>query len=458
MYDLKLLVGPNDVLVAVWWQGQGQSFVSHLMMAEGDTSGNWGPPLAIAGAFVGTSDLDATIDIYGNMLLAWIESPIYGPAVVKALRVSPLPGTVRQLYALGYQVSPVQQLGTVASSSEEWRTGPRGPDLRLAGTPSGDAQLIWLGPPGPGTYGSPEPIPPTTPFSILVKRYFANPRPPDPVGWELGWTRLDSGTSPPSSPTIAVDSNGNALASWSQDGDCCTLPTIDLHRACYTAASHYWFGRETYSQRLQYQPAANPNAIFDSAGNLLVIWSEIFEGDYRIMTQRFNRVLGSWEQPQPRSTLPGAALLPMLAASVNNGEAYAVWNYTPYYAPLGSGPGAVYGALWDSRAGWGPTERIDRGVDPAGNPNSGVVWANAQIAMAPDGEALAVWSQTDGGVYARYRDSTGVWNFGYHLASTTTYFGLGPLAVVMDSHSRGTVMWIDPQAEYTQTLWARRFR
>ncbi len=65
-----------------------------------------------------------------------------------------------------------------------------------------------------------------------------------------------------------------------------------------------------------------------------MIWSQEFAAApgvnaFGIMTQRYNRSLGQWEQPmrqdQPATTGVGGNFFPVLAASVNDGQAFGVW-------------------------------------------------------------------------------------------------------------------------------------
>jgi hypothetical protein len=417
---LKLLVGPNDMLVAVWHQSAtvNGAVQDQLVIANGNTSGTWGSPIVVLTGSNTRAALDAAIDARANMMLAWIENG--APPVVKAARVSPLTGVVGQ----------VHQVGTAASF------GGAG-DLRLAMTLAGDAVAIWL--------GTPTNLP-----AILASRYAGATD-----SWDATSTRLNPATSAAKAPTIAIDGNANALASWIQ----ATGGGVDaLHQDCFNAASGKWGGYNVYSPTrdttstlpgpLPNTNAEFPNALFDSPGNALVIWSQEFAAvpgvnALGIMTQRYNRSLGQWEQPmrqdQPATTGVGGNFLPVLAASVNDGQAFGVWFYTPTL-PMGAVHGIPYAGAFLN------TQRIDTNAT-----NTQVTSGPLKIGMAPDGEALAVWTQADG-LYSRYRSFTGAWFSPVTKLGSSTD-GLNT-AVAMDSVSRGTVMWVDSN----HTLWARRFQ
>jgi hypothetical protein len=405
---LKLLVGPNDMMVAVWHQAVAvnNSLQDQLVMVSGDTSGNWGQPLVVLAGSNGRSSLDATIDRMGNVLLAWIENG--ATPVVNAVRVSAFTGSAL----------PVHQVGTAASVSG---TG----NLRLAMTPAGDAVAIWV--------GTPANLP-----AILVSRYAGATD-----TWDATSTRLNPATSPAGAPAVAIDGNGNALTSWIQAS---TTGVAAVHQDCFNAASGKWGGFFVQSPT-NFGLAAGPNAAFDSAGNALAIWSQAFSNALGIMTRRYNRAQGQWEQgfrqDQPSITGAGGNFLPQLAVSPNNNQGFAAWFYTPLLQR-----GAVYGLPYSGS--FQNMQRIDTTVDPA-NPSSGQVQnGGVKIAMAPDGEALAMWTQTDG-LTARFRSFTGAWFSPVDKLSATT--SATAIDIAMDSVSRGTAMWIDGTA-----LMTRRFQ
>jgi hypothetical protein len=417
MVASPLTLFPQGGALAIWHEQVTQSgFTSNSIMGDFFADGRWNQPFVIAGGGSSYPEaLDAVIDLRGNVLVAWVENG--HPATVRAVRFD------------GFASGPVRMLGSATDSP--WQ-------LRLAtsrGDPTtpGDAMAIWTGQP------SMQP-------SILVSRYASATD-----TWDPSPTRLNSAISAAQSPALAMDAAGNAVANWIQQNE---AGAPALYHDCFNRMTQQWSGSDYLNVTIGAMSSAT---VFDAAGNAYVVLAQDITrpsgpAESRVVGLSYNRAEQRWE---PRGdydvgTTPGVSFYPRLAASVYSGATFGIWFHTPDSSLLARG--AVYG----NPLGWATaasTIRMDDSADPA-NPSGQVLFSGGVgllgIAMAPDGEAVAVWNQADG-IYVRNTTRTGVWGNRQKIAANSN----NPhTAIVMDEASRATLAWLDADG----TLWATTYR
>lgn len=181
----------------------------------------------------------------------------------------------------------------------------------------------------------------------------------------------DSGDA--ENPQIAFDGSGNAWAVWSQS-DGAREGILASH---YTEADG-WSTAELIVDSSS-GTATKPQIAIGGDGNALAVW-QLYDGtDFNIRASRYTEADG-WDTEESVESTNGNAFNPQIAFD-NNGNALAVWQH-------------YNGSFFNMRAnryavgtGWGTEEVIDDNTGDAQHP---------RIAFDNNGNALAVWYQSDG--------------------------------------------------------------
>ncbi len=413
--NLKILLGPNDTMVALWTQSAlvNATWMSQLVEATQDNLGQWSTATTVLQGENSIGPMDAAIDQEGRVIAAWVDVGSAGVSI-KAVRFSSFSGKPDTM-------AP-QQVGFLGGN----RTG----SLRVAATPAGDAMALWIGSP-------------TDQLAIEVSRFSGATN-----LWSASPRQLNGASN---AAVLALDANGNAAASWIQRES----TGIDaLHHQCFNAATQTWGGFAIYSLT-NYGSASAPTTLFDSVGNLVVLWSQTFGNGVGIEAQRYFRPQAQWEPPLRIDPSPpsGGALYSRLAASPSNGLGYGLWFYTPGNTNLN---GRVVGTPYNAGAGypWGQDVRLDQTVDPANPSLGGLVWSLQGLAVAPDFEAFASWVQTDNGLYVVTKPQNGLWGNPMRVTSLSASPPLAAATVLLtDTAARATLVWID-----NNKIWASRYQ
>ncbi len=249
-----------------------------------------------------------------------------------------------------------------------------------------------------------------------------------------------------SSPQIAVDAGGNALAVWAQSDGI----RYNIWARHYTAgATNAWDAIPVLIEADDTGSADAPDVAFDADGNALVVWQQWDGQRISIWANRYTAGAGWGGAALIETDDTGNALSPRIAFDAA-GNALVVWQQHD---------GTRYN-IWANRytAGapmpWGPAEPIE--TDDAGDAYY------PRIAFDAAGNALAVWQQHDGTRYNIWanRYATGVWGVA-ELIET----GDGPVAAPLSAHvpklavefdGDATVVWF--QSDGTRTnIWANRY-
>ena len=173
-------------------------------------------------------------------------------------------------------------------------------------------------------------------------------------------------------PQIALDGDGNALAVWYQwDG------------SNWRIYANRWDGSAWGTAELidvgSGNSASSPQIALDGAGNALAVWQQWDGANDRIYANRWDG--SDWGTAELIDADPdNDAYNPQIALD-GAGNALAVWQQWD------GANDRIYANRWDGSA-WGTAELID-----AGSGNSA---SSPQIALDGDGNALAVWEQSDG--------------------------------------------------------------
>ena len=226
---------------------------------------------------------------------------------------------------------------------------------QLAMDPNGNAIAVWQQNDG-------------TSFNILANRYVKG------TGWEAAEI-IETMAGNAGSPQVAMDSSGNAIATWQQNDG--TRNNIWANR--YVAGTG-WQDAELIETD-NTGNAGSPQVAMDSDGNAIAIWYQNDGTRFNIWANRYVKGTG-WQAPELVETNnTGNAGSPQVAMD-SNGNAIAAWQQND----------GTRSNIWANRyvkgRGWQDAELIE--IDNAGNAGS------PQVAMDSDGNAIATWYQSDG--------------------------------------------------------------
>jgi hypothetical protein len=223
-------------------------------------------------------------------------------------------------------------------------------------------------------------------------------------------------------PQVAVDPAGNALAVWEQsDG---TRYNILANR--YTTGSGW--GSPELLETDNAGDALDPEIDFDADGNAMAVWRQSDGTRYNIWANRYTAGSGWGSAALIETDNTGGAQNPQIAVDAA-GNALAVWIQFD---------GTVYN-IWANRytagSGWGSAALIE--TDNAGSAH------NPQVAIDPAGNALAVWTQSDGtrdNIWANRYTVVGGWGSAELIETDDTGNALVP-EVAVDAEGNALAVW-----------------
>jgi hypothetical protein len=179
---------------------------------------------------------------------------------------------------------------------------------------------------------------------------------------------------------LAVDNNGNAIATWTDYRNRDELRDISGYAKSYTPTSG-WGPRYVIEDRLIYEfPSTTfpPDIAFDGNGNAMAVWGGMGMGVAGIYARRYTQV-GGWEAPQLIQT--GFSIINPKMALDRSGNAIAVWEQDRKH---------IYANRFTPTGGWGTAQLIGSadGVEALSA-------LSPKIGIDSNGNALAVWLQRD---------------------------------------------------------------
>lgn len=201
------------------------------------------------------------------------------------------------------------------------------------------------------------------------------------------WTASVDVTSPASSgqgdiqPEVAVDFQGNAIAVWA------SFPSNTIRAALKPFNSTFWSTPIDLSSGTNITNLGEPQITFDEQGNAFVIWTESTvanPNDVVFVTEKpFNApfVPSSWSTPLPISDPAAFALLPQIAVD-RKGNAIAVW-----VRSNGTTTENIQGASKPLNKPWSTVFDISPPGIPANEPH---------VTIDRHGKIYVVWIQTNG--------------------------------------------------------------
>lgn len=233
------------------------------------------------------------------------------------------------------------------------------------------------------------------------------------------------------SPQVAVDPLGNAVAVWSRN---------DGSNGIIQASTQNFGGNWSVPTNLSPpgQTATNPQVIIDQNGNAVAIW-ERSNGMHLVIQASTLPRNGSWSTPVDIS-LPGQeALLPQLTVNLS-GNVLAVWKRFDGTHYLIESAALPYGGKWS------PPTILSLPGQNADKP---------QIALDAAGEAIALWSRYNGNknvIQSCQSTFGGAWSIPKNLSSETINAQNPRINMAQGGKATAIALWEDTTNHEIQSM------
>ncbi len=178
-------------------------------------------------------------------------------------------------------------------------------------------------------------------------------------------------------PEVAIDEMGNAIAVWRQFDE--PMPGGLAHAWANRYSAGIGWGAARLLETDTTHFAGEPKIGMDGSGNAIVVWSLTATNDWTgLWTTRYS-VASGWSAVEWIPETNGVD--PDLAVD-DYGQAIVVWRY-----------GGVYSNTYSPSFGWSNKEPISPTLNGVQDP---------VISIDRDGDAVAVWMETDGAFHSVY--------------------------------------------------------
>jgi hypothetical protein len=200
---------------------------------------------------------------------------------------------------------------------------------------------------------------------------------------------------------LAIDRNGNALAIWQRFNG-----TESIVESAFRPLGGGWSGPVELSAAPDI--AERPQIAFDPSGNAVAIWDRIDRPTSRFIETASRPLGGGWSEPSKLSAAGTEAVDPHIGVD-SAGNALAIWQRVDRGDSVIESASRPLGGDWSR-----PTP-----VSPSG--------FNSQLAVDPAGNAVAIWQRFNGTesiIESASRPVGGDWS-GPALLSATAFSSLG---------------------------------
>ncbi len=242
---------------------------------------------------------------------------------------------------------------------------------------------------------------------------------------------------PTLNPQIAVTASGNAVAVWQQyDGT-----KHDVWANQYTPADGWATAAIIDSENLG--SAFFPQVAIDTNGNALAVWAQTDGTTNNIWANRYTPTGGWGTAAMIETSFSNSGLSPQIAIDIN-GNALAVWSQSD------GSQNSIWANRYTPAGGWGAAALIES--DNAGDAS------NPQIAIDSSGNALAVWLQSDGvrnNIWANSYTTASGWGTAALIETDDASDALRPQIAIADN---GNALAVWRQFDGAQNnIWANRY-
>jgi hypothetical protein len=189
------------------------------------------------------------------------------------------------------------------------------------------------------------------------------------TGWSTADVLDSNNNGGTVAPHLAADANGNAIAVWSQgDG-----VKFNAYTSRFSAGS---WGLVELLETSNVSYATAPRIAMNAAGNAVAVWLEDEMDNTNVWARHYTAGVGWGTTVLIDSPLGYGADSPNVAIDPA-GHATAIWPFRGY----------IYANHFTAGTGWGTPEKLETVIGGLGSRN---------VAMDVNGNAIAVWGQSDG--------------------------------------------------------------
>lgn len=315
---------------------------------------------------------------------------------------------------------PTALSGDVGEGQGRWR---------LVMNPRGDAALVWSQYRVEDFFGHP----------LDVYMALARTMPRANGTWGPA-VQLSSPAADATSPDIALDDSGNLLAAW-HESERSAPATVRAATGSAVATDGAWTSPVSLAAtdgegeiRVAIGPA--------SAG--LVAWTQPGEGcgprGAMSLVGASRAPGGGWSAPAQISRAGECAVEPRVA--VTHGESLAIWDSIGRTSSLEVAAAPAGNGSWKV-----PTRLATIGLTPTGHCRDicpGSPLAFGQLAVAANGQAVAVWSQPETGIHAALKPGRSIgWQAPTALSLASNAFGprVGTSRIAVDPQGNAIAVW-----------------
>lgn len=266
-------------------------------------------------------------------------------------------------------------------------------------------------------------------YSLWSRRYETG------SGWGSAELLETDDTGDANEPEIAIDGNGNVIAVWHQ------YDNVRFNVWTNRFESGTWGVAALLES--DNNDAVYPHLAMTAGGNAMAIWVQSDGARSNAAGRYYDAGTGTWQAAASLENGSGDVMSPRVAIDTD-GNALAVWYQSD---------GSVLDVMSNQYvpgSGWGTAAAISTLNQNGYYP---------QIAMTPDGDALAVWFQYDGTRYNvwanRYINGTG-WGSA-ELLETEETVSSDTASVVVDGNGNGVAVWVENDGSGTLNLMANRY-
>jgi hypothetical protein len=245
-------------------------------------------------------------------------------------------------------------------------------------------------------------------------------------------------------PSLKVDTNGNAMVLWSKDvGSRDAGSDYEIVYNRYTAATGW--GTTALVQTPDGKFDANQAFDIDSSGKVLALWRQgNASEDFDLVSSLYTPGMG-WSAAIPVETLANSARVADIAFDPS-GNAIAVWDHGLFSIVTD-----VWANRYSSSGTWGVAARIETTI---GNT------LGCRVAVDNNGNAIAVWDQNDGNIafaniWTNRYTPLGGWGAAVLLESNNAGSATNP-KIAFDANGNAIAVW--QQSDGTRNnIWANRY-
>ena len=244
------------------------------------------------------------------------------------------------------------------------------------------------------------------------------------------------------SPKIVVDTDGNAIAVWSQATD-----TRDgsIWARRFDSASGSW-QTSTRMDNVNRGNAYSPVVAIDTNGNVIVLWTQYDDGTGTLWAKRFDVTSGNWDIATLIQNFTSLGTVGSYHVRMDtNGNAIAVWSQQ------NGGGHDIWANRFNITSGnWQSATLIESNTGSAGNP---------KVAIDTEGNAVVVWGQKTGTQYKVWTNSFDITSNRWLSASMIESDNMGDAEypeITIDKSGDIIIVWIQCD-DLQYNVWSSRF-